>query len=114
MPNFDPSRDTAHDPYWEYEEHECGNCGGEGFVYGCSWDWQCDTYDEGEGTCLCTSRCDWCSPSKPDPGLQDVLAEALHRDSDGSGEAGETGTGSTEGDSAGPKDIANPQPEDHP
>jgi len=28
------------------------------------------------------------------------------RDSDGSGEAGETGTGSTEGDSAGPKDIA--------
>lgn len=28
------------------------------------------------------------------------------RDSDGSGEAGETGTGSTEGDSAGPKGIA--------
>jgi hypothetical protein len=41
------------------------------------------------------------------------LAEkARARDSDGSGEAGETAkTGSTEGDSAGPKDIAQPNPE---
>jgi hypothetical protein len=31
------------------------------------------------------------------------------RDSDGSGEADETGTGSAEGDSAGPQDIAEPQ-----
>lgn len=22
------------------DDHECWNCGGEGFVYGCSWDWQ--------------------------------------------------------------------------
>jgi hypothetical protein len=65
------------DPYWDYEENECGNCGGEGFVVGCSWDWQCDTYDEGEGTCLCTRPCDWCSPRKPAPELQRVLAEAL-------------------------------------
>lgn len=42
----------------------CANCGGEGFTYGCSWDWQCDTWDEGEGTCLCTRRCDWCRPSR--------------------------------------------------
>lgn len=47
--------------YWD-EDHECANCGGEGVVYGCSWDWQCDTYDEGEGTCLCERRCDWCNP----------------------------------------------------
>lgn len=65
------------DPYWDYEENECGNCGGEGFTYGCSWDWQCDTYDEGEGTCLCERPCDWCHPRKPDPALQAVLASAL-------------------------------------
>ena len=70
-------RGREDDPYWEYDETECGNCGGEGFVYGCSWDWQCDTYDEGEGTCLCTRPCDWCSPSKPNPALQQVLADAL-------------------------------------
>ena len=45
----------------------CANCGGEGFTYGCSWDWQCDTYDAGEGTCLCTRRCDWCNPVKRAP-----------------------------------------------
>ncbi len=55
------------DPYWDYDDEECANCGGEGFTYGCSWDWQCDTYDEGEGTCLCTRPCDWCNPRKPDP-----------------------------------------------
>ncbi|MFS0771013.1 hypothetical protein [Sphingomonas sp. 1P08PE] len=91
---FDPSRD-------DYEDNDCANCSGEGFTYGCSWDWQCDTYDEGEGTCLCTRRCDWCSPPQHDPALRAVLAKALARDSDGSGEAGETGTGSTEGNSAG-------------
>jgi len=47
-----------------YDDTECANCGGEGFTYGCSWDWQCDTYDEGEGTCLCTRRCEWCNPAK--------------------------------------------------
>lgn len=47
----------------DYDDHgECANCGGEGFTYGCSWDWQCDTYDEGEGTCLCERRCGWCNP----------------------------------------------------
>ena len=64
---------------------ECANCGGEGFTYGCSWDWQCDTYDEGEGTCLCTRRCDWCNPEKLTPeqeaeraALRQVLADALN------------------------------------
>jgi len=44
------------DYYDQFDDNDCANCGGEGFVYGCSWDWQCDTYDEGEGTCLCTRR----------------------------------------------------------
>lgn len=64
---------------------ECGNCGGEGFTYGCSWDWQCETYDEGEGTCLCTRRCEWCNPLTAAElaerkKLQDILATALAKD----------------------------------
>lgn len=47
-----------------YCDNGCANCDGEGYTYGCSWDWQCDTYDEGEGTCLCTRRCEWCNPVK--------------------------------------------------
>lgn len=85
--NREPHDDP--DPYWDYDEHECANCGGEGFVYGCSWDWQCDTYDEGEGTCLCTRPCDWCSPRKPDPELRAVLAASLRSlatDKNGGGE----------------------------
>jgi hypothetical protein len=61
----------------DYEEGECWNCHGEGFVYGCSWDWQCDTYDEGEGTCLCTRRCSVCNPAPPNPELVKVLGDAL-------------------------------------
>jgi hypothetical protein len=66
-------------PYIEYDpdEGECWNCGGEGYTYGCSWDWQCDTYDEGEGTCLCARRCTVCRPVKPDSELQAVLSKAL-------------------------------------
>lgn len=65
--------------------NECANCGGEGFTYGCSWDWQCDTYDEGEGTCLCTRRCEWCNPLTPAEiaerdKLRDILATALAKD----------------------------------
>ncbi|MDE2596308.1 MAG: hypothetical protein KGL44_05440 [Sphingomonadales bacterium] len=76
-----PCADCLIDDYDELAT-ECANCGGEGFTYGCSWDWQCDTYDEGEGTCLCTRRCDWCQPLTPAEqkqraGLQAVLGEAL-------------------------------------
>jgi hypothetical protein len=45
------------------DDGDCFQCGGEGYIYGCSWDWQCDTYDAGEGTCLCTRRCDVCNPN---------------------------------------------------
>ena len=63
--------------------NDCANCGGEGFTYGCGWDWQCDTYDEGEGTCLCTRRCDWCQPvpekeKSEREALRAVLADALN------------------------------------
>ena len=68
--------------YDDAVDGSCGNCGGEGFTYGCSWDWQCDTYDEGEGTCLCTRRCEWCNPAKLTPEqeaertkLQELMAE---------------------------------------
>jgi len=74
----------AHD-YYDDEANDCANCGGEGFTYGCAWDWQCDTYDEGEGTCLCTRRCEWCQPLTADENrerekLRDILATALARD----------------------------------
>ncbi len=73
------------DHFDDYDDRECGSCGGEGFTYGCSWDWQCDTYDEGEGTCLCTRRCEWCHPLTATEiagrnKLRDVLAAALARD----------------------------------
>ena len=68
----------------DYDDSECFQCGGEGFVYGCSWDWQCDTYDNGEGTCLCTRHCDVCNPVKLTPeqqsetdALRAILAAAL-------------------------------------
>jgi len=69
-------------PDYDDDVRECANCGGEGFVYGCSWDWQCDTYDEGEGTCLCTRRCDWCTtPTDAEiaerQAIRKVLGDAL-------------------------------------
>lgn len=74
--------ETCRDDWaYDYDDSpECANCGGEGFIYGCSWDWQCDTYDEGEGTCLCTRQCDWCNPHKPtaeEQNLRAMLAKAL-------------------------------------
>ena len=32
---------AVHDDYDDLTT-DCANCGGEGFTYGCSWDWQCD------------------------------------------------------------------------
>lgn len=77
----------AENPHYDDHETECANCGGEGFTYGCSWDWQCDTYDEGEGACLCERRCEWCRPFTTEElaamqKYRDVLAAAL-RDTEG-------------------------------
>lgn len=81
------------DDPWDYEDNDCWNCSGEGYIYGCSWDWQCDTWDG--DSCLCTRRCDFCNPPKSDPKLQEVLRKALTQGT-------ETGTAETEG--LGPKD----------
>jgi hypothetical protein len=51
----------------DYDDGCCWNCGGDGYVYGCSWDWQCDTYDPGEMTCLCSRRCEVCNPAAAQP-----------------------------------------------
>ncbi len=59
----------------EYDDGECWNCGGEGYVYGCSWDWQCDTWDG--DSCLCSRRCDICNPAPRNPELDKVLQDAL-------------------------------------
>jgi hypothetical protein len=74
----------GHEHCDDYDDGHCGNCGDEGFVYGCSWDWQCDTWDEGEGICLCTRPCEWCNAPKLTTeqiadrlALRQVLGEAL-------------------------------------
>ena len=62
----------------ECDDTDCANCGGEGFTYGCDWDWQCDTWDG--DSCLCTRRCEWCNPgprTPADDALREVLATAL-------------------------------------
>jgi hypothetical protein len=73
----DPAPQSRYDHYADEFADECWNCDGDGFVYGCSWDWQCDTYDAGEGTCLCTKRCFVCNPVPRDAVLDAVLADAL-------------------------------------
>ena len=57
----------------DYDDTECWNCDGEGFVYGCSWDWQCDTWDG--DSCLCTRRCHICNPPKDDPAMRKLMGE---------------------------------------
>ena len=85
VPASIPDADYSDDYSDDYGDGYCANCGGEGFTYGCSWDWQCDTYDEGEGTCLCTRRCEWCNPLTAAElaerkKLQDIRATALAKD----------------------------------
>ena len=73
--------DDIHD-YDDAVDGSCWNCGGEGFTYGCDWEWQCDTWDG--DSCLCTRRCEWCNPPKLTPeqeaereALRKVMTEAL-------------------------------------
>lgn len=70
------SGDDEYDDPYDYGE--CGNCGGEGYVYHCI-DGCCA--DAEEGCELCARRCDWCNPPKRKPsdsdGLRQVLADAL-------------------------------------
>lgn len=61
---------------FDYDDNECWNCGGEGFVSICFTEYACIYPDEGCNEC--TRRCDVCQPRKPDPALQQVLADALN------------------------------------
>lgn len=64
----------AEDDRDDFDDHGCWNCDGEGYVYGCSWDWQCDTWDG--DSCLCSRRCEICNPVKP-TAEQEVERKAL-------------------------------------
>lgn len=55
-----PDDDEA---YWDYDDNDCANCGGEGFVSHCFEEYACMYPDE--GCDLCMRRCDWCNPYKP-------------------------------------------------
>lgn len=63
------------DDYDDYDNEACANCGGEGFTRGCSWGWQCDTWDG--DSCRCTRRCEWCNPLTDSEiaERQEILAE---------------------------------------
>ena len=73
VPDADYSHLTTDD--FDYDLGDCWNCGGEGWVYGCPWGWQCDTWDG--DSCLCTHPCHICFPPKPDPELSRILAQAI-------------------------------------
>ena len=45
----------------DFDDNDCGNCGGEGFIYDCFEEWAC--VDPESGCDLCMRRCDWCTPS---------------------------------------------------
>lgn len=80
--------------YDDFDDDDCCyECGGEGFVSDCFEEWAC--LDPEYGCDFCTHRCPLCNPAKPNPELQQVLADAL-------ASGIETGTAKTEG--LGPKD----------
>lgn len=58
-----PDCGVDHCVCYDDDANDCANCGGEGFTYGCGWDWQCDTWDG--DSCLCTRRCEWCYEPTP-------------------------------------------------
>ena len=74
-----PNADDFDDFYLD----TCGQCDGEGWTFDC-WDGLCVNAED--GCALCMQRCDFCNPRK---------ASAIE-----AATAGETGTGSTEGESA--------------
>lgn len=76
----------------DYDENDCWNCGGEGFVSNCFQEFACMYPDEGCDDC--TKPCDVCRPRK-NPAPDDTGSErSEHRDepkpptSNLSGEAG--------------------------
>lgn len=79
-------REDEHEYDDDYDNSDCWNCGGEGFVSNCFQEFACMYPDEGCDDC--TRRCDVCAPppTKSDQAkltkediadLRTVLAEAL-------------------------------------
>lgn len=52
------------DPY-DYEDEDCWNCGGDGYVYNCLDEIGC--IDPESGCDLCEKRCYVCNPRKRNP-----------------------------------------------
>lgn len=62
--------------YDEYDNGDCWNCGGEGFVSSCFTEYAC-LYPEA-GCNQCTRRCEICNPAKLTP-EQEAERDALRR-----------------------------------
>ena len=80
------SREDEHEYDDDYDNSDCWNCGGEGFVSNCFQEFACMYPDEGCDDC--TRRCDVCTPAPTTSKasnltnadiecLRTVLAEAL-------------------------------------
>ncbi len=54
---------SLQDEFDDYDDSECANCGGEGFVSSCFQEFACMYPDE--GCDACTRACDWCRPTTP-------------------------------------------------
>lgn len=63
------------DEFDDFDDHDCWNCSGEGFVYDCFEEYAC--IDPESGCDMCGRRCDVCNPAKRDPDLDAALAAAL-------------------------------------
>ncbi len=68
------------DEYDDFDDNDCWNCGGEGFVAHCEQEFACMYPDEGCDYCM--RRCDFCNPAPRNPELDRVLAEALQTPTD--------------------------------
>jgi hypothetical protein len=48
---------------YDFDDNDCGNCGGSGYVANCQTEYAC--VDPEEGCDECMRRCDWCNPPTP-------------------------------------------------
>jgi hypothetical protein len=63
---------------YDYDDNDCENCGGTGYVSNCFEEFACRYPDESCDDC--TRRCEWCNPPKEQAdrdALRQILADAL-------------------------------------
>jgi len=59
---IDPQDDCSETQYGDFDDDDCYECGGEGYVYDCVSDYACI---DPEGGCdLCMRRCPICNPRR--------------------------------------------------